>query len=103
MDSKHTALRIAHSGVVDRKATGPFLEDASGTTIARVYCGNDFALAEFIVRATNNHEALLAALEKIRAQAQGWKDPNGPSRLTVLDDIDSIAIAAIEAAKEETA
>ena len=69
-------------------------------------CGCGFNFRDEIILWCPLHasaEALLAALEKIRAQAQGWKDPNGPSRLTVLDDIDSIAIAAIEAVKKETA
>ena len=57
--------------------------------------------AAFLIRAVNSHIQLVEALEQIRIHSQGWKDPNGPSQLTVLDDIDSIAIAAIEAAKEK--
>lgn len=61
---EHTPWKVAKSAIVYTD-TGPFLEDATGTTIGRIFSSDDFSVAESVVRAVNNHTQLLEALETL--------------------------------------
>ncbi len=62
---EHTPWKVAKSAIVYTD-TGPFLEDAAGTTIGRIFSGDDFSIAEFVARAVNIHCQLLEALEGLK-------------------------------------
>jgi len=59
----HTPWRVSTGGAFHTD-TGPFLEDATGMLTGRIFSGDDFSIAESVVRAVNNHYRLLEALER---------------------------------------
>lgn len=83
---EHTPWKVTGSAIVYTD-TGPFLEDATGTTIGRIFSGDDFSIAESAVRAVNNHDKLLEALERIVPEAN-----NGLLAIKQQRGRDSIAI-----------
>ena len=97
---EHTPWKAASSAIVYTD-TGPFLEDATGTTIGRIFSGDDFSVAEDVAHAVNNHAKLLEALEELTPLAQQFFQDYAPDAtidFTCGHHI-RLARAAIKAAK----
>lgn len=94
----HTPWKVATSAVLAID-TGPFLEDSTGTTIGRIFSGDDFSVAESTVHAVNSHAQLLEALEGLLGSGRG------PDEIAHALDIQIervwAARAAIQKAKQD--